>query len=201
VNEEIGKALVISFHEQFAQNQNHHQNLFLQILTLLISVLIGFGYLYVRVGVENAEINIDENTLVFFLVLSMILLSLSIALIFNMSLGFRRDQMVACNIRVKTNVMNIDDEKSYFPSKFNPLNKVTYVEWLPDFHKIFFIILLLIKILLIASSFSRMSEFNCIIIACLVASLISIAVDLILGDKYRNKWEEYVANAPCSLKK
>jgi len=198
----LGLDLVRSFHEQFAQNQNHHQNLFLQVLALLISVLIGFGYIYIKVGIKAEDVTINSDTLAFFLVLSMVLLSLSIALILNMSLGYRRDQMVACVIRIKAGVMklNKDDEETFFPSKFNPLKNKTYFEWLPEFHKIFFISLILIKAILITSSFFKMKPLNEIAIACLCIAVLSIIVDWFLGYIYRNKWLEYVTNPPCVLK-
>lgn len=49
--QEPGIDIVKSFHEQFAQNQNHHQALFVQALAVLVTVLVGFGYVYIRAKV------------------------------------------------------------------------------------------------------------------------------------------------------
>ncbi len=149
----VASELIKSFHEQFAQNQNHQQKLFLQVLTVLLTVLIGFGYLYIRVGVKQSNIIVTAETIYSFLALSMFLLSLAVALILNMSLSFRRDQLVACNIRVKVGVMNIDDinTENFFPSKFNPVGKDNFFTWMPEFHQIFFYSLFVVKILLIVS--------------------------------------------------
>src|SRR3990172_6735589 len=97
---ELGFEIVKSFHEQFAQNQNHHQKLFLQVLAVLLTVIVGYEYIYIRIGTKSQELNITIQTLYAFLSLSFYLLSLAIALICNMALGYRRDQLVACNIRV-----------------------------------------------------------------------------------------------------
>ena len=68
----IGTQIVISFHEQFAQNQNHHQKLFLQVLLVLLSVLAGFGYLYVRVNAKSPDLAISVDTLYYYLALSIL---------------------------------------------------------------------------------------------------------------------------------
>jgi hypothetical protein len=112
--ESIGEAIIKSFHEQFAQNQNHHQKLFLQVLAVLLTVLVGFGYLYIRADIRSAEVKITIETIYVFMLFSLCLLSLSIALVSNMALGFRRDQLVACNIRVKTGTMTVDSNDGYF---------------------------------------------------------------------------------------
>ena len=60
---DIGRELITSFHTQSTQNQNHHQLLFLQVLTVLLTVLIGFGYLYIRVDVNEAGVKVTSETI------------------------------------------------------------------------------------------------------------------------------------------
>ena len=206
-NKLIGEDIVNSFHEQFAQNQNHHQKLFLQVLAVLLTVLVGFGYLYIRVDVESKEVKITSETIYVFMSLSFYLLSLSIALISNMALGFRRDQLVACNIRVKTGTMTLKSNDNYFIGDFNPVGKHKYILWMPEFHIIFFFTLLLIKILLITSLlFSSAYNIgfsatpNTLITISVVMAFASFVLDFFVSLRYWKKWSYYSENAPSILK-
>ncbi|RBP52904.1 hypothetical protein [Arenicella xantha] len=207
----IGKELVTSFHAQFAQNQNHHQSLFLQVLTVLLTVLIGFGYLYVRVGIneEQAGIRVTPETIYGFLALAAALLSLSIALISNMALGFRRDQLVACNIRVKAGVMLSEkgEDENYFIGRFNPIKNTKFWNWMPEFHFIFFWALIVIKALLffgliLNSEFGveLSCSFDAIVASTVVVVCISFIVDFIVFRHYQCKWKKYAAAAPERLR-
>ena len=75
----FAEQLALSFHEQFAQNQNHHQRMFVQVLAVLITVLVGFGYAYT--GLQNGSsdggnaANMAFDMLYASLMLSMALLS------------------------------------------------------------------------------------------------------------------------------
>jgi hypothetical protein len=206
----LGDEIVKSFHEQFAQNQNHHQKLFLQVLAVLLTVLVGFGYLYIRVDVKQNDINVTLETIYAYLAVSMFLLSLAIALILNMSLGFRRDQLVACNIRVKIGVMKVDDKNTdcYFPSNFNPVGKTNFITWMPEFHQIFFSALIIFKILIIGSLYfnSNMSVSfnikapNTLITVSLTCSLLSFILDFFIAFWYLRKWKKFSDDAPSRLK-
>lgn len=204
----VGPDIVKSFHEQFSQNQNHHQVLFVQVLAVMVTVLVGFGYVYIRtkgtvtltqqpaqaiveattpkqeflppktamlkpesaatdksdkdprppsLESKEPETNITIVTLYAFLAMASLLLSFGLALISNMGLGFRRDQMVASNIRVLSYVMVPPNNSEgiqyidYFPSDFNPVKKRWFFGWMPEFHKIFWITLFLVKIILVIS--------------------------------------------------
>lgn len=209
----LGLNIVKGFHEQFAQNQNHHQNLFLQALTVLLTALIGFGFVYIRVQPSSVadklsgpaivatsatmpssggkipahggnivsaattpnlqpqspppaktDIYVTIETLHAFLALATLLLTLGIALICNMALGFRRDQMVAANIRMLAGVMRqegeplevlVSNSKDFFPGGFNPVRNRGIWDWMPEFHKIFLLTLFLVQILLSYSVFSN----------------------------------------------
>lgn len=172
-----GIDIVKSFHEQFAQNQNHHQALFIQALTVLVTVLVGFGYIYIRAkmppfagiappvipGVPSqspSEVNVTVDMLYGFLALACLLLSFGIALISNMALGFRRDQAVAANIRVLWGVMPqpLHPEKDrgfegldFFPAGFNPVGKTQFFFWMPEFHQIFLTTLFFVKLVIVSS--------------------------------------------------
>ena len=207
--EEIGKALVVSFHEQFAQNQNHHQKLFLQVLTILLSVLVGFGYLYMRVEAWSPDAFTQLVTLYYYLGLSMILLSMAISLICNMALGFRRDQLMAVNMRVITGVMDPKSNDNYFFKSFNPQGKTTLRWWMPEFHRIFFFSLIFVKLLLALSvvfypnkALTKANYYSnkstVIIIAMIV--VVSFVRDIYSWLRYRKKWEAYSDDAPARLK-
>jgi len=134
--------------EQVAENQNHHQRLFFQIVAVLLSVLAGIGYLYIRVNSASEDLSIGPGTLGYYLGLSMMLLSTAIANICSMALGFRRDQLVAAKIQLRVCVMNPNNDNNYFPRSFNPQDKTGRLNWMPEFHKIFFISLISVKVLL-----------------------------------------------------
>ena len=203
----IGEDIIKSFHEQFAQNQNHHQKLFLQVLAVLLTVLVGFGYLYIRANVKSTEVKVTTETIYVFMLLSSYLLSLSIALISNMALGFRRDQLVACNIRVKTGTLIVNSNDGYFIGDFNPVGKHKYLLWMPEFHIIFFFTLLIVKILLILSLLLS-SDYNLIysadpntmITISVFMSFFSFVVDFLVSLRYWKKWRSYSEKAPEILK-
>lgn len=205
----LGMDIVKSFHEQFAQNQNHHQSLFLQVLTVLLTVLVGFGYIYIRVDADSKELKITVETLYAFLTLAMYLLSLGIALILNTALGFRRDQMVACNIRMKTKVMERADEQgdNFFPPTFNPVDKTKLTNWMPGFHFIFFVTLIVVKALLVSSV-----VFNCrfrpsfdlslpisLVTFALMAIFVSFCVDCYTTRHFLLKWRKTAKAGPERL--
>jgi len=207
--------IVKGFHEQFAQNQNHHQALFLQVLTLLISVLIGFGYLYIRIGVvsDSNDVNVSIDTLYLHLVLAMGLLSVAIAMILNIALGFRRDQLVASNIRVMTGVMpkSKSDENTkefFFPFSFNPIEKVSSHDWMPNFHGIFYSGIIGVKgiilLTVLLGSESNLSEVQDgswpSVLTALFLSIGTFCVDVKVKNDYWKKWISYIDNRPKALR-
>lgn len=205
---DIGKDIVKSFHEQFAQNQNHHQALFLQILTILLSVLAAFGYIYIRVDVYNQETKVSIQTLHLLLLLSMYLLSFAVAIISNMGLGFRRDQLLAANIRIKSNVMDLNDDDNFFFKSFNPVTKNHVLTWMPEFHIIMFWFLIIVKAILIGSVYTFPGHQICITTdnidskttVVFMFVLISYVLDVVVGFYYWRKWIRYIENSPQSMK-
>ncbi|HNW43061.1 MAG TPA: hypothetical protein PKI19_01050 [Elusimicrobiales bacterium] len=205
--EEIRVEIVKSFHEQFAQNQNHHQVLFLQVLAVVLTVITGFGYLYIHFGVQKSDINVTIDTIYISLTLSLYLLSLAIALIINMALGFRRDQMVACNIRMKVEGMDLPNNKGYFPTSFNPVKECNCFNWMPEFYLIFFIALVCIKaIFLVSVMFGANSRLHfafppdLFLSATVVMIVFSFYIDGYVIKRYWRKWVTYITEAPEILK-
>jgi len=49
-NMEIKEKILENLHSQFAENQNHHQGLFIQFLIALLALFAGFGYVYTHVN-------------------------------------------------------------------------------------------------------------------------------------------------------
>lgn len=202
---EIGEKIVISFHGQFAKNQNHHQNLFIQVLAVLLSVLVGLGYLYIRLDAESEEFKITVATLNVFLPLATCLLSMAAALICAMAYGFRRDQLVSVNIRMMAKVMNTGYRHDYFLDSFNPARNKSVTKWMPEFHKIFFISLLATKILLLFVVLSypmNLLKIDAITWIEIVISVESIPIDIYIFRWYHCKWKGYVEdpNLPARLK-
>lgn len=200
---EIRTEIVKSFHEQFAQNQNHHQGLFLQVLAVLLTVITGFGYLYVHFDDPGAGLKVTIETLYISLALSLYLLSLAIALIVNMALGFRRDQMVACNIRVRVGGMDVPQNKGFFPASFNPIKECNCLNWMPEFYLIFFIALFVIKMVFIVSVLSGRdsriiltSTPNLSLTLSVILMAGSVVLDGYVLKRYWGKWVKYVKEAP-----
>lgn len=119
---DLKNELLNSFHTQFAQNQNHHQKIFFQILSVIVSVMLGYGYVYTSGGKLNeTELHTSIILLSFVLLISTIVIGLSLVLLSNMAYGFRRDQFVINKIREKEGLINnknIDDD--YFPKHYDP---------------------------------------------------------------------------------
>ena len=203
-NSKFAKQLALSFHEQFAQNQNHHQRMFVQVLAVLITVLVGFGYAYTSLqnGSSNGSnaVNMEFDMLSASLMISMVLLSLAIALIVNMAYGFRRDQTTACRIRVKAGAMEAWKDSNgpdiYFPTKYNPVGK-TGCCWMPGYHNIFFTALIAIKFVLVFIALCSIENDKHGFLYCtsIIAVAISFCSDIFVWCLYRGKWKKVSKNA------
>ena len=144
--------ILSSFNSQFAQNQNHHQKLFFQILSVIVTVMLGYSYVYTNGGELNEnELNVSIILLSLVLIISTIVIGLSLILLCNMAYGFRRDQYVINKIREKEGLIHNEKiEDDYFPKHYDPswsfkkkiskynkkikkmnfLKKVTYGTWI-----------------------------------------------------------------------
>ncbi|WP_136464827.1 hypothetical protein [Flagellimonas onchidii] len=119
---ELKDELIKNFHEQFAQNQNHHQKLFFQILSVIVTVTVGYSYVYTMGGkLPNPDLKPSIFLLSLALIISTIVLGLSLVLLSNMAYGFRRDQFVNNRIREKANLIhNSNSKDDIFPKSYDP---------------------------------------------------------------------------------
>lgn len=119
---EFKEELLNSFHTQFAQNENHHQKLFFQILSVIVTVMIGYTYVYTNGGkLTESELQTSIVLLSLVLIISTIVIGLSLILLCNMAYGFRRDQFVINKIRIKEGLIhNEKPEDDYFPKHYDP---------------------------------------------------------------------------------
>jgi hypothetical protein len=134
-----------TLHTQFANNQNHHQNLFIQFLVALLTLFAGFGFVYTRtipkIPYNQTYAVISDNVLCFsnIILLSTAVTVSSVLALLNLILlhqayGFRRDQYLNMIIR-KDQLKNKYDE--IFKGLYNPNDK-GFFDFLPDFYSIFF---------------------------------------------------------------
>jgi uncharacterized membrane protein len=151
--------LAKSFHQQFAENQNNHQSGFIQLLSVLLTVIIGFGVALVNFGKPHVANKINLTLFDFTLAFSIAegILTLGFFLVVNYAYSFRRDQLVNSTIREKAKITESTaaDEWKIFPDSFNPrLNfekklsenrKCMIIWWMPDFYAIFSITFLILQ--------------------------------------------------------
>lgn len=119
---EFKDEILNSFHTQFAQNQNHHQKLFFQILSVIVTVMLGYSYVYTNGGKLNEdELHTSVVLLSLVLIISTIVIGLSLILLSDMAYGFRRDQFVINKIRIKEGLIHNEKiEDDYFPKHYDP---------------------------------------------------------------------------------
>ena len=159
-----------SFHEQFAQNQNHHQNLFIKFLSAVLIVIAAYFFVYIKTTNKadfwdisyftNSEniISYAKIHLIGAYLLAQIIFNIMTAIILNMGYNFRRDQKVNYNIRRyylgKSLYKDIYGEMS-----FNPCN-LGFWDYLPGFHKIFYTSILLLQFVFFISVVLKFNLIN-----------------------------------------
>ncbi|HZY38622.1 MAG TPA: hypothetical protein VFE53_18310 [Mucilaginibacter sp.] len=157
----IQEELLASFHQQFSENQNHLQTIFIQFLSAVLVILAGYGYVYTNTS-SNADFfdvtffaktNTLESYAVLHLIgsflIAQIILGLLITLILNIGYGFRRDQMAIYNIRQK--YLGPEFQREIFGTKsFDPRNQSVYI-FLPEFNRNFVYAMAVIQVLLLVS--------------------------------------------------
>ncbi|MET2984170.1 hypothetical protein [Aureibaculum conchae] len=119
---ELKEELIKSFHEQFAENQNHHQKVFFQILSVIVTVAVGYSYVYTMGGkIPSSNLKPSIFLLSLALIISTIVLGLSLVLLSNMAYGFRRDQYVNNKIRKHARLIHNENElDDIFPKTYDP---------------------------------------------------------------------------------
>ena len=158
--EEIAGKLVTSFYDQFALNQNHGQVIFIQFLSAILAVLIGYGYVYVNttslapvyeIKRKQATLLLDSYAIIHltgtYFVVSLILTLLA-TVVCNIGYGFRRDQNVIVNIRkayLQDNYLPLFGQASFTASEKN------VVDFLPEFNRMFVFGIFTLQLLIYAS--------------------------------------------------
>ena len=134
-----------NLHTQFAENQNHHQSLFVQFLVALLALFAGFGFVYTHtkpdIAYNQTYVEISENLIYFSniillstaVIVSSVLALLNLILL-NQGYGFRRDQYLNMIIRKDKLQKKYDD---IFKGLYNPNDK-GFFDFLPNFYTIFF---------------------------------------------------------------
>ena len=193
---ELAEKLAFSFHEQFAQNQNHHKRMFIQVLAVLVAVLAGFGYTYSNLQNGSSESDKMHLDLLYSFALSMVLFSFAIAWIVSMAYGFRRDQATASRIRIIAGAMGKEDDKAcfYFPLAYNPFWKPgnPRLFWMPEYHNIFYFALSMVKFILVLIVGINLQDKNSFLFhVSLIVFVGSFCSDFYLMlTHYRKKWKK-----------
>ncbi len=123
---EVSNEIMKSFHNQFSENQNHQQTIFLQFFSAILVTAIPFGIVFVKTTDEahfwNSIMDAEGNILSYgvshligsWLLIQVALITLS-AFTLKIAYSFRRDQMVVENIRKES--MGTDLYKKIFGTK------------------------------------------------------------------------------------
>lgn len=163
--EEYRQELVKSFHQQFAENQNNHQSAFIQLLSIILTVIIGFGLALLNFGGTSTDkdfkLELFEFTTAFCIAEG--ILTLGFCLVISYAYGFRRDQFVNATIREKAGITEESTELQWqiFPNNYNPKTsflkkqnekeKLLFIWWMPDFHVVFSIAFIFLQLILIVT--------------------------------------------------
>lgn len=145
-----------TLHSQFAENQNHHQKIFIQLLIALFAIFGVYGYVYTHIQLSTditcqitslgKQDNIEFysiNTLMMTSFIVIAALTLLNAIILNMGYGFRRDQHLNKKIREKYLGDEVYDE--IFGELYNSDNKCL-CNFLPNFYSTFFVFITISQI-------------------------------------------------------
>lgn len=145
--------LLVGFHRQFAENQNHHQKLFIQFLSAVIIVIAGYFIVYVEVTNDIIEKKYTVDHIKGVYILVQFILILMQVMILNMGYNFRRDQKVNYNIRHSYLKEKYSDIFG-FGIPFEASNK-HFLSYQPGFNMILFVGLLFFQIILFLSLYNE----------------------------------------------
>lgn len=144
-NMETKEKILENLHSQFAENQNHHQGLFIQFLIALLALFAGFGYVYTHTNpiiaynqsfvqhINDVDYFSNQTLLNTSIIVLAVLLLLN-GILINQGYSFRRDQHV--NMQIRKKYLG-DDYKVIFGDLYNSDNK-GFWSYLPNFYFIFF---------------------------------------------------------------
>lgn len=206
-NPENMNKLLDTLHSQFAENQNHHQGIFIQFLIALFAVFGVFGYVYTHTSFEilanqTTAVNINDievyslNTLLMTSVIVIAILTLLIAIILNLGYCFRRDQHL--NKKIRQKYLSKEEYEEIFGKLYNSDNK-NRCDFLPDFYSIFywFILGFQVTIFLTTCCKEKILQFenNSIAFLMLLLSFLLISVSVSLYFLTYRKYNDKIKNA------
>lgn len=210
--------LLKSFHQQFAENQNHHQTLFIQFISAVFIVIVGYAIVYTNTssdaGIFNVTRDKDQHILSYAIIhligsffMAELTLTLLCILLLNIGYSYRRDQNVIDKIRKYymkeeelTNIFNISTEEQDKEKPYVAKNK-SWLTYLPDFNLIFVIFIIVLQLLLIISVLYAFNNFNnpefkhccCLLcILCLLMLLLPLGISILAYCKYYKKYKKAV---------
>ncbi len=161
--QEIKDELLIKLHEQFAENQNHHQAIFIQFIIALLTLFAAYAYIFIHMDISNTDKLIllkksneveyfSPIVLIFVSTIVLAILSLLGGLLLTLGYSFRRDQHINKKIREK---YLIDGEyERVFGSLYNPDNKNVF-SFLPDFYLLFFWFIIGFQVIIFVATILR----------------------------------------------
>ena len=189
----------MSFHDQFATNQNHHRSIFVQIIVVLVPLLTGYGYLYTGLSTESAR-NLNGAVLYAYLLISGMIISLEIAVLLILSVSYRRDQYVSARMREKVNVLTRGSNQNFFPGSFLPIGRRGILNWVPDYNLVFIVMLLGLKGVFFLTTIYhpnlaiplQCSDLSFLQLSSLISFVALFIVDALIFYIYRRKWTKYL---------
>jgi hypothetical protein len=159
------------FLKQFAENQNHHQKLFIQFLSSVAIVIAAYAFVYtntigysgITVGSKLMKpelftsIKTEDGSilsyglihLVIIYLFAQIILFILLCIILHMGYSYRRDQVVIYRIQHKL-LGEKDFEATFGKASYNGLQK-SIIDYLPNFNSILFFALFIIQGLMFMS--------------------------------------------------
>ncbi len=167
-NNEIKEDILKSFNTQFSENQNHQQKVFIQFLSAVLFVLVGYAYALVNTSLEADyfEVIKKEGEIVSYAIshfiysylVAQFVIAILALLVLNIGYSFRRDQLVVFNLR-QHYLANGEYDEIFTKKSFNP-KKLNFGNYLPGFNYIFFILLGFIQIGLFFSFYFIIIQFH-----------------------------------------
>ena len=196
----------LDLHRQFAENQNSHQNVFVQLVAALIGIFAGLGYVYSHL--ETSVVKIAEDTLLFkptvmhiSITVAGILFCLMALVVIDFGWSFRRDMLLNRKIR---ELAYETDGQARFEKLFKDYGK--NIDDMPGFYEIFFkaILIMQVGLLIFAISFDwgcnvcTATQICCPLINfCLIISELIIQTYYYYGKRDKTK-EQYKRMFPES---
>jgi len=190
-----------TLHSQFADNQNHHQSIFIQFLIALFALFAGYGYVYTHstpdIDYYQTSLTVIDEVKYFSLITLIItstivigVLTLLNIIILNLGYGFRRDQHLNKIIRKK--YLGEKEYEAVFGPLYDSDNKSS-CNYLPNFYSIFFWFILILQIFILISTCSKEGILNCngnylpyiILLFDLLLILFSFCMYFITYNKYK----------------